>query len=282
MSSVAIRPTFVDAEIESIVVHASLPESTERLLRSTPKLAERLDADRDGLHMARSTLARATNLGRRRESAKVEAGPAYQARREEIIAAAGHVFLEKGYPATSFKDIAEAIGMDRASLYYYFESKQDLFRVATGKAVARNVKDAERIARSDGKPAAKIAEIIAKLLESLTEADYPYMFIFLQEDVNQITAKPDDPWAREFTALTRRYERAITSIIQEGVSRGDFAIAGPPHVLTKTMIGMANWTVRWYRPEGKLTGAELARIFAHTFLHGVVTKGGGSLPQRMR
>ena len=93
--------------------------------------------------MTKANVVPATNMGRRRQLAKVDGGPAYQARREEIIAAAGRVFLEKGYLATSFKDIAEAIGKDRASLYYYFESKQDLFRVATGAAVARNASRVE-------------------------------------------------------------------------------------------------------------------------------------------
>ena len=209
---------------------------------------------------------------RRRQSANLEGGPAYQARREEIIAAAGRVFLEKGYQATTLKDIAAAIGMDRASLYYYFKSKQALFRAATGAAVARNVKAAERVARGRGTPAEKIARIIAKLFESYTETDYPYMFIFLQEDVNRITDDPDDPWAREVTALTRRYERAITGIIQRGAERGDFVLTGPPHVLTKAIIGMANWAHRWYRPEGKLTAAEIARVFAETLLLGLIPR----------
>lgn len=219
--------------------------------------------------MAKANLVPATNMGRRRQSAKVEGGPAYQARREEIIAAAGRVFLEKGYGATSFKDIAEAIGKDRASLYYYFESKQDLFRVATGTAVARNVKAAERVARGPGTPAEKIATIVADLLESYTRTDYPYMFIFLQEDVNRIAEHPDDAWAREVNALTRRYERAITNILQQGIDEGEFELAGPPHVLTKAIIGMANWTHRWFRSTGKLPPEEIARIFSETFLRGV-------------
>jgi AcrR family transcriptional regulator len=219
--------------------------------------------------VTKANVVPATNLGRRRQSAKVDGGPAYQARREEIIAAAGRVFLEKGYRATSFKDIAEAIGKDRASLYYYFESKQDLFRVATGTAVARNVKAAEQVARGAGTPAEKIETIVANLLESYTKTDYPYMFIFLQEDVNRIAEHPDDAWAREVNALSRRYERAVTSILQEGIDRGDFTVAGPPHVLTKAIIGMANWTHRWFRPTGKLASGEIARIFSETFLHGV-------------
>jgi TetR/AcrR family transcriptional regulator, cholesterol catabolism regulator len=213
-----------------------------------------------------------TNMGRRRLSARTEAAPTYQARREEIIAAAGCAFLAKGYRATSFKDIAEAIGVDRASLYYYFESKHDLFRVATGVAVARNVAEAERIARADRAPAEKLAEIVARLLESYTSTDYPYMFIFLQEDVNQISEDAGDPWAREMNQLSRRYDRAVTGILQEGVDRGDFALAGPPHVLTKALIGMANWTHRWYRSGGTLSAAEIAEAFTHTFLHGVVRR----------
>src|SRR5690554_2437535 len=89
---------------------------------------------------------RNTSRGRR-EYARADNAPAYQARREEIIAAAGRAFLTKGFRATSFRDIAAAVGMDRASLYYYFESKQDLFDTATRAAVTRNVRAAERVAR---------------------------------------------------------------------------------------------------------------------------------------
>ena len=122
-----------------------------------------------------------------------------------------------------------------------------------------------------GAPADKLAEIVARLLDSYTRTDYPYMFIFLQEDVNQITADPGDPWAREMNQLSRRYEQAITAIIEEGVAAGDFSLAGPPHVLTKAVIGMANWTHRWYRSDGTLSAAQIADTFVQTFLHGVTT-----------
>ena len=210
-----------------------------------------------------------TNLGRRRRSARRDAAPVYQARRAEIIAAAGRAFLADGYRATSFRDIAEAVGVDRASLYYYFESKQDLFRAATGAAVARNVADAEAVAATDRAPAEKLVEIVTKLLESYTVTDYPYMFMFLQEDVNRVADDPGDPWAREMNDLSRRYDRAVTAIIEEGVARGAFVVAGPPHVLTKALIGMANWTQRWYRFDGELTAAEIAHTFAQTFLRGI-------------
>jgi AcrR family transcriptional regulator len=213
-----------------------------------------------------------TKLGERRSSARAEAAPAYRARREEIIAAAGKAFLAKGYRATSFRDIADAVGVDRASLYYYFESKHELFRAATTVAVRRNIAEAEAIVASDQPPADKITEIVQRLLSSYTDRDYPYMFIFLQEDVNQLSEDPEDEWAREMNDFSRRYERAITAVIAEGAERGDFALAGSPHVLTKTVIGMANWIQRWYRADGQLSAAEIADVFASTFLYGVVRR----------
>jgi AcrR family transcriptional regulator len=213
--------------------------------------------------------ASTTNIGRRRESAKVDGLPSYQARREEIIAAAGTVFLAKGFRATSFKDIAEAVGMDRASLYYYFESKHDLFHSVTAAAVERNVAAAEALARRDGSPETKIVEAVAMLLESYAETDYPYMFIFLQEDVNQITTDSEDPWARELHSLTRRYESAVMAILEDGIARGAFRADAPPHVVTKALIGMVNWTHRWYRSDGPLTAEEIAAVFSGTFLHGI-------------
>jgi TetR/AcrR family transcriptional regulator, cholesterol catabolism regulator len=213
--------------------------------------------------------ASTTNLGRRRSSARSEAAPTYRARRDEIVAAAGRAFLAKGYRATSFRDIAESVGVDRATLYYYFESKHDLFHAATSAAVARNIAEAEEIAAAHLPASEKVTEILRRLLDSYTDRDYPYMFIFLQEDVNQISEDPDDPWAREMNECSRRYERAITAIIAEGAERGEFDLAGPPHVLTKALIGMANWTHRWYRSDGEMSAAEIADTFARTFLHGV-------------
>lgn len=212
----------------------------------------------------------ATGIGQRRASAKVDAGPAYQARRDEIIAAAGAVFLAKGFGATSFKDIADSIGVDRASLYYYFSSKHDLFQTATGSAVLRNTEAAEAVAASDAAPETKLARIVDLILDSYTRADYPYMFIFLQEDLARITTTASaKTWAKEVGALSRRYEAAVTSIFDEGLRTGVFATDVPSAILTKALIGMANWTQRWFRADGTYSAADISRMFTSMVLDGV-------------
>lgn len=210
-----------------------------------------------------------TNIGRRRASAKAEGGPAYEARRQEIIKAAAQVFLAKGYDATSFKDIADELGLDRASLYYYFSSKQELFQTATGAAVARNAEAAERVAASSASPADKVREILTLVLDSYTSTDYPYMYIFLQADVSRISTGKGDRWVRTVSALSRRWEAAVTKIFAEGIEAGVFTPDIPPALLTKAIIGMTNWTARWFRADGELTAQQIADLFSRTVLRGI-------------
>ncbi|MCB0997138.1 MAG: TetR family transcriptional regulator [Acidimicrobiales bacterium] len=212
-----------------------------------------------------------SSIGHRRASAKADPGPAYQARREAIIGAAAQLFLAQGYRSTSFRDIADAVGLDRATLYYYFSSKQELFQTVTGAAVERNVDNAERIAASDADPADKLTEILTGLLDSYTKTDFPFMYIFLQEDLNQIDTGSDDAWARTVRALDRRYERALVDIVEQGVGSGAFSAGTSPRMVAKALVGMANWTHRWYRPDGPMSAHEIADAFAAILLRGIAS-----------
>ena len=210
-----------------------------------------------------------TNIGRRRASAQAEGGVAYETRRAEIITAAAKVFLAKGFGSTTFKDIGEELGIDRATLYYYFSSKEELFQTATGAAVARNTEAAEAVAASSSTPAEKLHRILALVLDSYTNTDYPYMYIFLQEDLTRVAGKGSERWAAEVRALSRRYEAAVTRIVQEGIDLGEFSADVPPAMVTRALIGMTNWTQRWFRPSGPLDANEVAELFGHLVLRGL-------------
>ena len=79
----------------------------------------------------------ASGIGRRRAAALAEGGAAYTERRAEIVAAAAQVFRKKGFTATSLADIAESLGTDRATLYYYIGSKDELFHEIVRDAAER-------------------------------------------------------------------------------------------------------------------------------------------------
>ena len=65
-------------------------------------------------------------------AASAENNPAYREKQEAIRRAAGKVFHQRGFHATKLNDVAESAGVDRASLYYYVGSKEQLFRDVVG------------------------------------------------------------------------------------------------------------------------------------------------------
>ena len=191
----------------------------------------------------------------------------YEARRREIIEAAGKVFLAKGFDGTSFRDIAAEVGVDRASLYYYFSSKEELFQTATGVAVVRNTEAAERLVASDLPAGEKVERVFALLMESYTSTDYPYVYILLQEDIRRMST--NDPWARTVHTMSDRFEAAVARIFADGMEAGAFTSTVPPIVLTKALLGMVNWTYRWYREDGPLTAEQIGQLFSRIVLDGV-------------
>src|ERR1700721_2949984 len=84
-------------------------------------------------------------LSDRRSNARSAGGEEYEKRRKAILLAAASIFREKGYAAANGDDIAKKAGMDRASLYYYYGGKQEIFRDMVGEAVTGNGLMAEPI-----------------------------------------------------------------------------------------------------------------------------------------
>src|SRR5258707_7923333 len=118
----------------------------------------------------------ARRLSGRRSNARSAGGEEYEKRRLVIISAAAAVFREKGYAAANGLDIATKAKMDRASLYYYYAGKQEIFRDMVGEAVTDNVLMAERIAASAETPANQLRQLIEGLFSSYAR-HYPYLFV---------------------------------------------------------------------------------------------------------
>src|SRR5580704_14288072 len=97
-----------------------------------------------------------SRISQRRRAAQQNPRADYAAKRAEIIAAAADVFRVKGYQAATLNDIAERLGTDRASLYYYIADKQELFHETIKDVLDANLSEAEGISASDLKPIEKL------------------------------------------------------------------------------------------------------------------------------
>lgn len=221
---------------------------------------------------AKSKTEGGTRMGRLRQ-ANVDASSAfYQDRRREIVETAALTFQKHGYVGSTIAMIAERMGTDRASIYYYFGSKQELFREIVRDSAQQAVQAAEAIAASDAPAEAKLRQAFQSVMATYS-ATYPYMHVFLQENFPAVTEEQDD-WSAEPREWALRYYEAIRSIIQQGVDEGRFHLTLPVGVTTMGVLGTVNWAHRWFKPGGSLSPNKIGEGFALMLIDGLTSRRG--------
>jgi hypothetical protein len=94
--------------------------------------------------------------------------------------------------------------------------------------------------------------------------------VYIQEDLSKV-ADGRSPWARQMTVINKRYDDAVIGIVESGFQDGSIRPVGPARVIAYGLIGMVNWTHRWYREGagGMPSAAEIGRTFTGMVLNGL-------------
>jgi AcrR family transcriptional regulator len=201
-----------------------------------------------------------SQISRRRAAAKQDSSNRYTERRASLIDAAARIFSQKGFRAAGLDEIAAAAGLDRASLYYYVSSKRELFYEVVHDAVEANVIKAESIRDSAAEPPDKLRELIVELMTSYA-AHYPYLYVFIQEDIDKV-ATVRSKAGRKLNELIHRFDATVATVIEQGTEAGAFRSDIPARISAFGLIGMINWTHRWFTPKGSMSGREVGEAFA--------------------
>ncbi|WP_324742132.1 TetR/AcrR family transcriptional regulator [Tsuneonella sp. CC-YZS046] len=204
----------------------------------------------------------------RRNAAREEGAELYMERRREVIEAASRVFAKKGYQATTIAAVAEELNIDRASLYYYISSKEELFDDVVREACEDNVRIAREIDESSDSALDKLKKFIIETTNSY-ERHYPLLHIYVRENLKTV-GDSRSAWAKQMRQLNHDYEDAIIKIIEEGYEDGSFKNLGPSRTVAYAIMGMVNWVGRWYKP-GNVSGTSLAigSIFTELVINGL-------------
>jgi TetR/AcrR family transcriptional regulator, cholesterol catabolism regulator len=213
----------------------------------------------------RGTISRTSRIAHRRETMANGGGDAYKARRRAVVETAAHVFREKGYQAASINDIARELGTDRASIYYYIGSKEELLVEVVNVVVDEIYRVAVRIATMKSNPKERLSAIIREMVASY-DRNYPFMYVYI-EDMARI-AYWDVPWAKETVQKAQRFEAVVQDLLREGASWGVFREDVPMELADFSLFGMINWTHRWYKPGGRYSPTEVANAFCTIFFDG--------------
>jgi AcrR family transcriptional regulator len=196
--------------------------------------------------------------------------PSDNVTKRELYRVAARLFKEKGYRATSMQDIADALGIQKASIYYYIRTKQDLLTAIARAAMEMLLAEGERIAGAPLPPEEKLREILRSHVRLICE-NLDLFTVSLRE-LTPVNA--GDHW-REVVALRDRYEALLRAILREGMEKGAFRRLDEK-LVGFAFLGMVNWTIRWVDPAGEKSPEEIAAAWEDLFLHGVRAQGGGA------
>lgn len=215
-----------------------------------------------------------SGIGQRRATAQGQKNAGYEDRRNEILKAAATLFRTGGYRGTSIGKIASAVGTDRASIYYYFSSKEEVFDILVTDVVKANLAIAEGIRDSAAPAPEKLRSLVVGLMMSYAE-HYPFLYVYLQENMAHVAPKRK-AWAAEMRRVNRQYEAAVTDMIQQGIDEGTIKAVGEPWVLAYGLMGMISWTHRWFNPQTATVDARtIGESYADVLLAGLAA---GQMP----
>jgi TetR/AcrR family transcriptional regulator, cholesterol catabolism regulator len=223
-------------------------------------------------------MIKTSDIAQRRALARANNDADYLQRRAELRDAAAGIFRTKGFSATKLQDVAAAVGLDRATIYYYVSGKDELFQDVVAGAVRDNLKMVEDL-RAESRPAhEKISRLVVGLLNAYEE-HYPYLYVYVQEDM--VHLKGDAAWGQEMQSLGRRFDRAVREIVQQGLDEKTIAAAGgDARLIANAIIGMCNWTHRWFHPKSKGDAATVSKVFSEILLSGLTPRPEGPSSSR--
>ena len=211
-----------------------------------------------------------SKIARRRIAAQEHPSPEYRDRQQRVLQAAARRFMEERFDRADLSDIAADAGIERANIYYYVESKEDLYLQVLLQVKSDVVAAAERIARSSEPPVQRLRMLMVELMEEL-DRHYPFLYLRYEETTQSVAARnPDDPHLRQVLRLTERHFSAFRTVVRDGIHDGSFRTVLPAATVAQTAIGMVLVTGKWWEPaKSSLSGAELGAALADLLLQGL-------------
>lgn len=183
-------------------------------------------------------------------------------RREQIEDVASALFSDRGYRATSMRDIARELDIQGASLYAHIPSKEAVLASIVERASERFDQAIRPIAQSQGSASERLRRMIDAHVRVVAEGrERAHVFLFEWVSLG--------PERRRAVALARdAYEDHFTRVVGEGIASGELAHEDA-RMAAVFLLSAMNALAHWYRPDGPLGPEAIAKQYADLFLHGL-------------
>ncbi len=177
--------------------------------------------------------------------------------REDVVAAAGRLFAERGYHGTSMRDLGRELGLQGSSLYSHVSSKEDLLVEVIERGAERFQASAGRAIAASDDPKQRLRSLISGHIDVVVDhSDEVKTFL---DEARSLEA----PHREQVIAARDAYERTFRQVIRQGQDGGLYAPDIDPKVTAIFILSILNATERWFDLSGPLSRDGLVTEMTH-------------------
>ena len=193
--------------------------------------------------------------------------------RERILAAAVQLFAQYGYHAATMRDIARISGIQAASIYYHYPSKQALLVEIMDTHMRDLNANLQRIMQESLPVEQRLHEAIANHIRLHTT--YKAEFFIIDTEIRAL----EEEQRGAILTLRDQYEMQIQGLLGEGMEQGIFRQVDIK-VASYALIAMCTEVATWFRPDGRLSVQQVIDLYTQMITDGLlVAKAAAEMPE---
>ena len=160
--------------------------------------------------------------------------------REGLLDLVVGVFNERGYEGASMEDLAKASGFTKSTFYHHVSGKEELLRMAVGRALDALSAALDDTVERGGRPVEQLEDAVRRTTEVLL-AELPYVTLLLR-------VRGNTEIEREALARRRVFDARLATLVAAAVDAGEIRDDIDPKLVSRLLFGMVNSITEWYRP----------------------------------
>lgn len=185
--------------------------------------------------------------------------------KQRIVDASVVLFQQDGYHNVTVDRIVEYIGASKGGFYHNFKSKDELLYEIHDVFISYVIKQSQDAYDKYDTPITRLCAMLQTLTQ-VFDMYQAHITVFyeesrsLQRNIVKLFIKKD------------QYRDILQKVIGEGQQTKDFRTELPCTIVTMAIVGMINWTYKWYKQTGPLTMEEITEVFTDMVLRAIVTE----------
>ena len=183
-------------------------------------------------------------------------------KKDQIFIAGAVLFNQKGYAATSMRELATQVNLEVSSLYSHIKSKEEILQKICFEIANQFTEGIEKIYGNTQNPKKKLKEIIGLHVKIIINSSIDFK-VYDNEHIHL-----SEPFLSDFLNIRRSYEKKCISIIKEGIKTGDFIDIDPVFMM-KTIYNSMTWVYEWYQPNKGITTKSINKEMYKLIVNGV-------------